>query len=273
MVQRKDGSRVAAAAACMAGLAWSGMSFISGGANSLRGSGVLAARTPVADARMSTTAAAGLNNATTVLSAAAAAAVCFAGASRAAQMQTGRKSRVAAKFFGGGRDPRPDDVTTKCYFDISIGGEPAGRVVFGMFGDVVPKTVKNFVELCKAPPREGYKGSGFHRIIPSFMCQGGDFTFGNGTGGRSIYGNKFEDENFELNHTRPGLLSMANSGPNSNGSQFFITTAVTDWLDGKHVVFGQVVEGYDVVQRMENMGSGSGRTQADVVIADCGELA
>lgn len=157
-----------------------------------------------------------------------------------------------------------------------------------MYGGVVPKTVKNFVELCKARPGDGpfdkvliatgmaeggYKGCGFHRIIPNFMCQGGDFTIGNGSGGRSIYGGKFEDENFDLMHTRPGLLSMANSGPNTNGSQFFITTAVTDWLDGRHVVFGEVLEGYDVVEKMESVGSGGGGTSADVRISDCGELA
>merc|ERR1712232_636489 len=119
----------------------------------------------------------------------------------------------------------------------------------------------------------GYKNCPFHRIIPGFMCQGGDFTNFNGTGGKSIYGSKFEDESFDLNHTRPGLLSMANAGPNTNGSQFFITTSVTDWLNGKHVVFGEVMEGYDVVQKMENVGSGSGRTMADVTITDCGELA
>merc|ERR1712232_1218168 len=119
----------------------------------------------------------------------------------------------------------------------------------------------------------GYKNCPFHRIIPGFMCQGGDFTNFNGTGGRSIYGNKFEDENFDLDHTRPGLLSMANAGPNTNGSQFFITTSVTDWLNGKHVVFGEVMEGYDVVEKMEYVGSGSGRTMTAVTITDCGELA
>ena len=117
-----------------------------------------------------------------------------------------------------------------------------------------------------------YKGSRFHRIIQQFMCQGGDFTRGNGTGGESIYGNKFDDENFKHKHTTPGLLSMANAGPGTNGSQFFITTAVTSWLDGKHVVFGKVVDGMKVVSAMEAVGSRSGQTSADVVIADCGEL-
>eukprot|EP00929_Paragymnodinium_shiwhaense_P120922 TRINITY_DN929_c0_g4_i1.p2 TRINITY_DN929_c0_g4~~TRINITY_DN929_c0_g4_i1.p2 ORF type:complete len:278 (+),score=68.80 TRINITY_DN929_c0_g4_i1:68-901(+) len=273
MVQRERNSRAAAAAAvCMAGMALTGLSFINGNTWQRANGGVQTSRVPVV-APSTVAASASSFGATSVLSATALAAVCLAGASRAAQMQAGRKSRVAAKFFfGGGRDPRPDDVTNQCYFDVSIDGQPAGRIVFGMYGEVVPKTVKNFVELCNAEPGSGFKGSGFHRIIPNFMCQGGDFTAGNGTGGRSIYGGKFEDENFDLNHTKPGLLSMANAGPNTNGSQFFITTAVTDWLDGKHVVFGQVVEGYDVVQRMENVGSGSGQTFAEVVISDCGEL-
>jgi peptidylprolyl isomerase len=167
----------------------------------------------------------------------------------------------------------------RVYFDISIGDKPAGRIVFELFADTTPITAENFRALCtgeKGVGKQGkplhYKGSRFHRIIQQFMCQGGDFTRGNGTGGESIYGEKFKDENFTKKHTKPGLLSMANAGPNTNGSQFFITTVVTEWLDGKHCVFGQVVEGMDVVKKMEAVGSRSGQTSADVEIADCGEL-
>ncbi|GKV24046.1 hypothetical protein SLEP1_g33708 [Rubroshorea leprosula] len=167
----------------------------------------------------------------------------------------------------------------KVFFDMTIGGQHAGRVIMELYADVVPRTAENFRALCtgeKGVGRSGkplhYKGSAFHRVIPGFMCQGGDFTAGNGTGGESIYGAKFADENFTKKHTGPGVLSMANAGPGTNGSQFFICTAKTEWLDGKHVVFGQIVEGMDVVKAVEKVGSSSGRTSKQVVIADCGQL-
>nr|AIE40071.1 cyclophilin [Wolfiporia cocos] len=158
------------------------------------------------------------------------------------------------------------------FFDITVNGEPLGRIVFKLYDDVVPKTTKNFRELATGEHGFGYKGSAFHRIIPNFMLQGGDFTRGNGTGGKSIYGEKFEDENFKLKHTKPGMLSMANAGKNTNGSQFFITTVVTSWLDGAHVVFGEVVEGYEHVKKIESLGSASGTPKSRIVIADSGVL-
>ncbi|MEW2556149.1 peptidylprolyl isomerase [Streptomyces zhihengii] len=158
------------------------------------------------------------------------------------------------------------------FFDITINDQPAGRIVFTLFDDVVPKTARNFRELATGKHGYGYEGSSFHRVIPDFMLQGGDFTEGNGTGGRSIYGEKFADENFQIKHTKPGQLSMANAGPNSNGSQFFITTIVTDWLDNKHVVFGEVVEGMDLVKQIEKLGSRSGGLSAKVTIAKSGVL-
>lgn len=163
-------------------------------------------------------------------------------------------------------------VTQRCSFKISIGGEPAGKIVIGVFGEVTPKTAENFMTICKGDKKLTYKGNKFHRIIPQFMLQGGDITQGNGMGGESIYGRTFPDENFNLKHEVPGILSMANAGPNTNGSQFFITTVKTPWLDGRHVVFGQVMEGMDVVKKIEDQGSESGKPKKEVVITESAEV-
>ncbi|ORM42387.1 Peptidyl-prolyl cis-trans isomerase [Babesia sp. Xinjiang] len=163
--------------------------------------------------------------------------------------------------------------THEVTMDIAKDGETIGQIVLGLYGDVTPRTVANFTALCQGTTIKGkhytYKGSKFHRIIPNFMAQGGDIVKGNGTGSVSIYGDRFEDENFDIHHGPPGALSMANSGPNTNGSQFFITTVHTPWLDGRHVVFGRVTDGWTVLQEMELLGSTSGKTTANVTMAEC----
>ena len=158
------------------------------------------------------------------------------------------------------------------FFDMTADGQPLGRIEMTLRADVVPRTAENFRALCTGEKGFGYKGCGFHRVITQFMCQGGDFTRGNGTGGKSIYGEKFADENFTLKHEGAGTLSMANAGPNTNGSQFLLCTVKTDWLDGKHCVFGNVTKGMDIVQKIEGLGSQSGATSKKVEIADCGQL-
>ncbi|ORY95492.1 peptidyl-prolyl cis-trans isomerase cyp5 [Syncephalastrum racemosum] len=167
----------------------------------------------------------------------------------------------------------------KVFFDVAINGKPSGRMTFKLFADTVPKTAENFRALCTGEKGIGqagkplhYKGSSFHRIIPGFMAQGGDFTHGDGRGGESIYGRTFPDENFTEKHTGEGVLSMANAGPNTNGSQFFITFEDTPWLDGAHTVFGRIAEGKEVLKLLEQNGTRSGAPLAQIDIVDCGEL-
>lgn len=165
-------------------------------------------------------------------------------------------------------------VTQKTYFDVSIGNKPAGRIVIGLFGDTVPDTTKNFVELSKNSPGFGYQGSKCHRVIKNFMMQCGDFTNGNGTGGKSIYGATFPDENFKVKHYGAGWLSMANRGPNTNGSQFFITFEQTPWLNNRHVVFGKVLEGMDIVRQIEKIPTNQrDQPSQEVTITSGGTLA
>mmetsp|Transcript_6771 Transcript_6771/g.15749 ORF Transcript_6771/g.15749 Transcript_6771/m.15749 type:complete len:228 (+) Transcript_6771:14-697(+) len=190
-----------------------------------------------------------------------------------------RRREFTPNLRGGGKKPSNPVV----YFDVAIGGNIEGRIEFELFSDLVPKTAENFRALCTGEKGTGssgkalhYKGSGFHRVIDGFMCQGGDFTRGDGRGGESIYGEKFPDEklNHKFTHSVAGMLSMANAGPDTNGSQFFITTTATPHLDGRHCVFGRVKSGMDVVRAIEDVPTASGdKPKRKILIADCGQLA
>ncbi|XP_030862204.3 peptidyl-prolyl cis-trans isomerase A-like 4C [Gorilla gorilla gorilla] len=163
-------------------------------------------------------------------------------------------------------------VNSVVFFDITVDGKPLGRISIKVFADKIPKTAENFRALSTGEKGFRYKGSCFHRIIPGFMCQGGDFTRHNGTSDKSIYGEKFDDKNLIRKHTGSGILSMANAGPNTNGSQFFICTAKTEWLDGKHVAFGKVKECVNIVEAMEHFGYRNSKTSKKITIADCGQF-
>jgi peptidylprolyl isomerase len=178
--------------------------------------------------------------------------------------------RIFTSFFA--EASKIPSKMSQVFFDVTADGKPVGRIVMKLYSEQVPKTCENFRALCTGEKGFGYKASPFHRVIPNFMLQGGDFTRQNGTGGKSIYGEKFADENFIFKHTKPGLLSMANAGPNTNGSQFFLTTVACPWLDGKHVVFGEVTEGMDVVKHIESLGSQSGKTSKKIVVENSGQL-
>lgn len=181
-------------------------------------------------------------------------------------------------------DPKPTSpkVTHRVFLDVEIEGnsEGGGRIVLGLFGEIAPKTAENFRALCACDKGKGklsgkplcYKGTKFHRIIPNFMIQAGDFTHGNGVGGESIYGGKFDDETFQVKHNKRFMLSMANIGPNSNGSQFFINTVKTSWLDNRNVAFGMVLSGEEVVKAIEHQGTNGGSPRGVVSIVNSGEL-
>jgi cyclophilin family peptidyl-prolyl cis-trans isomerase len=169
-------------------------------------------------------------------------------------------------------DPNHSPTNPRVFFEISANDQPLGKITMELYENVVPKTAENFRALCTGEKGFGFKGSIFHRVIPQFMLQGGDFTKQNGTGGKSIYGEKFADENFKIKHGGQGALSMANAGPNTNGSQFFITVAPTPWLDGKHVVFGRVTDGFDVAKKVEALGSETGKPSKKITITNCGQL-